>query len=68
MENTELAEIKSEIKTLKKRMKINVLKSDAESVEEDFYAIMDGYNRMRKHLNNPITQREGLCSEVEVVE
>lgn len=68
MGNKELTEIKSEIKTLKKRMIINVMKSDAESVEKDFYAIMDGYNRMRTHIKNSVTQCEDICSEVEVVE
>lgn len=68
MKNNELNELKAEIKSLRRRMKINLMRSDTERVEEDFYAIMDGYNKMRKHLKNSASQCEKLCSEVEVVE
>lgn len=68
MKKDELTEIKSEIKSLRRKIKINILRSDTESVEENFYAIMDGYDRMRKHLNNSVTQCVDLCSEVKVVE
>lgn len=67
MKNDELNELKAEIKSLRRRIKINVMRSDADSVEEDFYAIMDGYDRLRKHINNSVAHCEDLCSEVEVV-
>lgn len=68
MKSDELNELKSEIKLLRKRMKTNVMRSDTERVEEDFYAIMDGYNRIRKHLNTSVPQYKNLSAEIEVVE
>lgn len=68
MKNNELNELKTEIKSLRRRLKIDLMRSDTERVEEDFYAIIDGYNRMRKHINNSVSQCESLSSEIEVVE
>lgn len=58
MGNTELSEIKSEIRKLKRKMKKNVQNNDIDKVQEDFYAIMDGYDKMREHLKQSCQEAE----------
>ena len=62
MKKDTLSEIKSEIKSIKKDIKKDIQNSDAESLEENFYALMDCHNRMRNHFKESISQ---LSSENE---
>ena len=63
-----LNNIKSEIKSLKKHIKKNILDSDVESLEENFYAPMDCHNRMRNHFKESISQLSSENEEMRVVE
>ena len=63
-----LNNIKSEIKSLKKHIKKNILDSDVESLEENFYALMDCHNRMRNHFKESISQLSSENEEMRVVE
>lgn len=68
MKKDTLSEIKSEIKSIKKDIKKDIQNSDAESLEENFYALMDCHNRMRNHFKESISQLSSENEEMRVVE
>ena len=66
--SSQIEGIKSEIRKRKRHMKINIINSDIDGLQEDLYAIMDGYNKIREHLSKSVVQsnsvyKEGLYGE-----
>ena len=68
MKKDTLSEIKSEIKSIKRDIKKYILNSDADSLEENFYALMDCHNRLRNHFKESISQLSTENEETRVVE
>jgi len=66
--NKNLKEIKAEIKSIKKDILKDLQNSDAESLEEDFYALMDCHDRMRNHFKESLYQTSSESEETRVVE
>ncbi len=61
--SSQIEGIKSEKRKRKRHMKINIINSDIDGLQEDLYAIMDGYNKIREHLSKSVVQSNSVYKE-----